>query len=126
MHGWVYSSPTAFGLARIVGSAWPECDLQDPRVHALPEEGDAWYFMRVAGNAAEVFARLPFPMPMVIYRREKTGKSIRMPYDRFARLLLPSPPECGFHAIERGRKAQDPAPAAADPARTPAGVRRGE
>lgn len=113
VHGWVYSSPTAFGLARLVHSSWPEDALRDCRCHALREEADMWYFTRVAGDAAEVLSRLPFPMPQVGYYREKKHRTVTIPYDRFCSFLLPSHPECGFHAIERWRQGQEVAPSPA-------------
>lgn len=99
-HGWIYSSPTAFGLAMLKISDWGEDDLQNPEIYALPDDADLWYFTRVAGKAAEVFERLPFPMPFVGYQRFKTGKTIRLTYARFERLLyrsLRGRKTIGFH-----------------------------
>ena len=101
-HGWIYSSPDSFGMAMLKHSAWAMADLEDPEIRALPDEADMWYFSRVAGDVAEVFSRLPFPMLYVGYRREKTDKTIRLTYERFQFLLKSSlrgpPRQMGFHS----------------------------
>ena len=76
-HGWVYSSPSAFGLARVVCHDWADEDFLDPEIYCLPEEGDCWYFTRVTGNVAEVLSRLPFPLERCAWHRHR-GENIKI------------------------------------------------
>lgn len=107
-HGYVYSSPTAFGMAMVKNSAWPDDELVDPDFYCLPEEGDLWYFTRTAGNVAEVLSRLPFPLERCAWHRHR-GESIRVIHYDFHKLCdrfrsHPHPVDephrpLGFHAI---------------------------
>lgn len=106
-HGWCYWGPSSFGLARIVDVRWSQEDLKCPEVYVDPQddltsEHLGWYFTRIAGDMAEVFSKLPFPLPHVGWHRHKGNTSPRLyRYDRLAQLLQPA--ECGFHTIQRRR-----------------------
>lgn len=114
-HGWVYSSPTAFGMARIVDRTWDDEDLMDCSQWLDP--GDLtdpdlmWYYTRVAGNVAEVLSRLPFPLSWAGYHRIKGENTIvyRHDFARFCRLhrshpvQVPHGREIGFHACLQRR-----------------------
>jgi len=76
-HGWVYSSPTAFGMAMVKDSTWSDDELAESEIWALPEEGDLWYFTRIAGSVAEVLSRLPFPLEWCAWHRHK-GEDIKV------------------------------------------------
>lgn len=112
-HGWVYASPTAFGLAMIKDPEWPDEDLMDLSTWLAPEDLDGdqglWYFTRVAGNVAEVLSRLPFPLAQAGWHRQRGENTIvhRHDFAKFCRRFgthpqpVPAPREIGFHAAQR-------------------------
>ena len=112
-HGWIYSSPESFGLARIIDVKWPDEDLMCPDIYydpsdCLTDPDLGWYFTRVAGDVAEVLSRLPFPLPWVAWHRTKMGVTSvrRYRYDRLVKLYCRQKSrQCGFHSIQRGREA---------------------
>ena len=108
-HGWAYWSPSSFGLARIVDARWEQDDLKDPEVFVDPH-GDltdpnlCWYFTRIAGDMAEVFSKLPFPLPHVGWHRHHGNSAPRIyRYDHLATKLTKHRPQCGFHTFVRRR-----------------------
>lgn len=108
-HGWAYWSPSSFGLARIVDVRWTQDELKDPEIYVDPDDDLTsddlgWYFTRIAGDMAEVFSKLPFPLPQVGWHRHQGKEAPRFyQYDHLASKLLHKP-QCGFHTIVRRRE----------------------
>ena len=68
-HGYVWSSPRAFVLAREIQSAWWR-DAARLADHAqVAPDGDCWFIWLAAGDMAEFFAVCPRQKPLVCYCR---------------------------------------------------------
>lgn len=68
-YGYVWASPTAVILARPVRSDWGIADLGDLTKTAARQEADTWFVYLGAGNLAEFFEVMPYPLTFACFWR---------------------------------------------------------
>jgi hypothetical protein len=67
--GYVFSTPTVFLMARPVRHDAPQAEIVNPW-HVFPrEECDCWMLYLAAGDIAEFFRWVPFPLAFVAWER---------------------------------------------------------
>jgi hypothetical protein len=74
-HGYVWSSPRSFILARAIRSGWVDSDwwkLSD--MAATAPDGDCWYIWLAAGDMAEFFEICPERKNFVCFSREEVPR----------------------------------------------------
>lgn len=81
-HGYVYSSPTAFAMARPVALSWTPEELST--VAKTDPDGDAWFVWAVAGDMREALSKLPFPKKWLAFCRRGSPRIHRL---ELARLI---------------------------------------
>lgn len=82
-HGYVYSSPTCFGMAREVNHDWPASRLLAP--WETQPGGDCWMVWLLAGDAQEAVAKLPHSKPFLAFERTNVARVVKA--ERFFRRL---------------------------------------
>lgn len=71
LHGLVYSTPTAFGMARYVCSAWPHEWIVDPWFNSRDHgTHDTLHVYLAAGNLREILALPHFPAAFISFERQ--------------------------------------------------------
>ena len=89
LNGYVYSTPTAFVMARPVRHDAPREELVNPW-HVFPRgEWDAWMVYLAAGDLEEFWRREPFPLAHVIYERQNALRCFNA--ERVKRLCYSKP-----------------------------------
>lgn len=66
--GYVFSTPTAFIMAKPVGKFFEE-QIQDPWAMFNPDEYDTWLIWLAAGDMAEFFRFCPYPLSWLAWAR---------------------------------------------------------
>lgn len=67
LHGWIFSTPAIFLMARPVRSDSPVDVVLNP--FSLPDDPDTWHVWLAAGNWREALRLAPFPLPWVSFER---------------------------------------------------------
>lgn len=73
-HGYVWSSPRAIVMARLVHSSWPFADFADLTRTAPESDADTWFVYLAAGDLAEFFRVMPFAKDFVCFYRRRSPR----------------------------------------------------
>lgn len=79
--GYVWSSPRAFIMGRLVCSAWPwerVWDVTRADALATPEEADAWFLYLAVGDVREFFRVAPVQKDFVCFFRRGSPRWYRL------------------------------------------------
>lgn len=87
MHGFVYSTPSAFVMARMVSRDWPACDIINPWKNDLTCPPDCLHIYLAAGDIQEFWT---FPHPHAVWVSFERRNILRFhPYERIQRIQRP-------------------------------------
>lgn len=81
--GYVWSSPTAFGMCRAVRRDLTQGAIVNPWIMIPPHDCDAWLIYLAAGDLDELAGKLPYPLPFIGWERENVLRWY--PFRRIAR-----------------------------------------
>lgn len=69
LHGFVFSTPDYFVMGRPVKSDAPHYQIVNPGFHWDREECDCWHVYLMAGDMAEAWGVLPYPLSLISIER---------------------------------------------------------
>jgi len=83
LHGYVWSTPEMFALARKVRHDWPESRLLD--IRQTDPLGDCWFVWLFAGDPTHLPAADRLRLPWAAFHRD--GRLVRLRWERAAEFL---------------------------------------